>query len=72
MSLEMPPELMDEIAEAADRAEAIAAAGRELHFRVDDVTGRVIVEVRDLEGNVLRAIPPSAALSVMAGAALAV
>jgi hypothetical protein len=32
----------------------------------------VIVEVRDLEGNVLRAIPPSAALSVMAGAALAV
>jgi hypothetical protein len=30
----------------------------------------VIVEVRDLEGNVIGTIPPSKALAVMAGAAL--
>jgi hypothetical protein len=30
----------------------------------------VIVEVRDLEGNVLRTIPPSKALDVIAGGAL--
>jgi hypothetical protein len=30
----------------------------------------VIVEVRDLEGHVIRTIPPSEALDVMAGAAI--
>jgi FlaG protein len=65
-----PPDVLDEIGAAADRAEALAAANRELHFRMDDETGRVIVEVRDLDGNVIRTIPPSEALDVMAGASL--
>jgi hypothetical protein len=65
-----PPGVLDEIGAAADRAEALAAANRELHFRVDDETGRVIVEVRDFDGNVIRTIPPSEALDVMAGASV--
>jgi hypothetical protein len=65
-----PPEVLDAVGAAADRAEELAAADRELHFRVDDDTGRVIVEVRDFEGNVIRTIPPSAALDVMAGASV--
>jgi hypothetical protein len=65
-----PPEVLDEVDAAAARAEALAAANRELHFRVDDETGRVVVEVRDFDGNVIRTIPPSEALEIMAGASI--
>ena len=47
-----------------------AADNRELHFSTDADTGRVIVQVRDLEGNVIRTIPPSHALHAMSGGAL--
>ena len=62
-----PPEVLDEVAAARDRAAELAAANRELHFRMDEATGRVIVQVRDLAGNVIRTIPPSEALAVMSG-----
>jgi FlaG protein len=65
-----PPEVLDEVDAAAARAEALAASNRELHFRVDDASGRVVVEVRDFDGNVIRTIPPSEALDIMAGASL--
>jgi hypothetical protein len=63
-----PPEALDAVAAARDRAAELAAANRELHFRKDEETGRVIVQVRDLAGNVIRTIPPSEALDVMSGA----
>lgn len=62
-----PPELMDEVAAARDRAAELAASNRELHFSTDEASGRVIVQVRDLEGNVIRTIPPSEALAIMSG-----
>ena len=62
-----PPEVQDEIAAARDRAADLAAQNRELHFSKDEETGRVIVQVRDLDGNVIRTIPPSAAIAVMTG-----
>jgi flagellar protein FlaG len=65
-----PPEVMDEVAAARDRAAELAANNRELHFSTDQSTGRVIVQVRDLQGNVIRTIPPSHALHVMSGGAL--
>lgn len=65
-----PPELLDEVAAARDRAAELAAGNRELHFSTDQETGRVIVQVRDLQGNVIRTIPPSHALHVMSGGAL--
>ena len=65
-----PPEVLDEIGAAADRVDALAAANRELHFSVDEETNRVVVQVRDLDGTVIRTIPPSAALDAMAGAAV--
>src|SRR5918999_2165563 len=61
-----PPDVLDEVGAAADRAEQLAAANRELHFRVSEESGRVVVDVRDLEGNVIRTIPASEALDVMA------
>jgi hypothetical protein len=65
-----PPEVLDEVAAARDRAAELAANNRELHFTTDQDTGRVIVQVRDLQGNVIRTIPPSHALNVMAGGVL--
>jgi len=62
-----PPEVLDEVAAARDRAAELAASNRELHFRTDEETGRVVIQVRDLAGNVLRTIPPSEALAIMTG-----
>ena len=45
----------------------MAADNRELHFAKDPNSGRIVVEVRDLDGNVLRVIPPSEALELMSG-----
>ena len=65
----VPPfELQREVQFASQRAAQLAAEEeRELHFTMDDETGKIVVQVRDLEGNVLRTIPGSAALDVMAG-----
>jgi hypothetical protein len=65
-----PPEVLDEVARARDRAAELAASNRELHFRKDEETGRVVVQVRDLAGNIIRTIPPSEALAVMSGEAI--
>jgi uncharacterized FlaG/YvyC family protein len=63
-----PAEALDAVGAAADRAAELRANNRELHFHKDEESGRVIVEVRDLDGNVIRTIPPSQALEVMSGA----
>jgi hypothetical protein len=65
-----PLEVRDAIGAAAARAAELRAENRELHFQKDPTSGRVIVQVRDLAGNVIRTIPPSRALDIMAGAAV--
>jgi hypothetical protein len=66
-----PAEVFDAMGVAAQRVEALEAAGLELHFEREAFTGRVIVQVRDRStGDVLRTISPSAALEVLAGGAL--
>jgi len=62
-----PTGVLADIAAAAARARELAEANRELHFHADDESGRIIVEVRDFDGNVIRTIPPSRAIDVMAG-----
>ena len=56
-----------EVDAAWRRGAELQAQGRQLHFRRDENSGRVVIEVRDLEGNVLRRIPPTDALAVLAG-----
>ena len=63
-----PPEVQHEVDAAYKRALDLAAQNRELHFSRDEETGRIIVQVRDLEGHVIRTIPKAEALEVMAGA----
>jgi flagellar protein FlaG len=53
---------------AARRAiDEMHARGRQLHFAMDG--SRVRIEVQDLDGNVLKEIPPSRALEVATGRA---
>lgn len=64
-----PPSVLEEMHVAARVFEELRAQKRELHFEATG-TGRVIVQVRDLDGNVIRTIPPARALEVAAGAPL--
>jgi hypothetical protein len=65
-----PPDVLAEVDAAWERAAELASANRELHFRRDEHSGRTIIEVRTLDGEVLRTIPPSRLLDVMAGGEL--
>jgi flagellar protein FlaG len=63
-----PSEVVTEML-AAQRAIAdMHARGRTLHFAMDG--SRVRIEVQDLDGNVLKEIPPSRALEVATGRAV--
>ena len=65
-----PPDLLEEMQQAAQVADKLRSMQRELHFEPQP-NGRVIVQVRDLDGNVIRTIPPSAALAIASGEPLA-
>jgi hypothetical protein len=69
-----PPEVLDAIDAAGRVAQELHAQGRELRFAVPSHDGedgeRVRIELRDLDGNVLREIPPSEALDVASGTSL--
>jgi hypothetical protein len=57
-----PPEVLAEVDAAAGRADELTRSGRELHFELDEETGRVTIQLRDLAGNVIRIVSPSEAL----------
>jgi hypothetical protein len=63
-----PPEVVNEMLAAQRAISDMRARGRELHFDMD--SGRLRIQVRDLEGNVLKEIPPSRALEIAAGRAV--
>lgn len=67
-----PPEVLEAMDAAGRVARALHDTGRELRFvpPTPGENGRVRVEVCDLDGNVLRTIPPSELLDVATGAPL--
>jgi flagellar protein FlaG len=65
-----PPEVLAAVDVASERTHQLASENRELHFTRDKASGRVIIEVRTLDGELLKTIPPSRALDVMTGGAL--
>lgn len=64
-----PDSVLEEMFDASRVAQELHAQKRELHFQTVG-EGRVVVEVRDLDGNVIRTIPPAKALDVAAGGPL--
>ncbi|HEV7772031.1 MAG TPA: hypothetical protein VGO48_01945 [Conexibacter sp.] len=67
-----PPEVLEAMDAAGRVARELHATGRELRFvpPEEGAGGRVRVEVCDLDGNVLRTIPPSELLDIATGAPL--
>jgi hypothetical protein len=63
-----PPEVWREVDRAAQVVQWLEAQDRVLHFGHDEANGRLVIEVRDREGNTLRRIPPSEALAIAGGA----
>jgi hypothetical protein len=61
-----PQSVLADMHEAARVWDELRAQKRELHFETAP-NGRVIVQVRDLDGNVIRTIPPTRALEIAAG-----
>jgi flagellar protein FlaG len=61
-----PDDVLEQMSAASRVVEALHEQGRELHFEQLG-EGRVQVQVRDLDGNVIRTIPASKALDVAAG-----
>ena len=61
------PEARELVAKAADVVEQMRKNNRELHFSRDEDSGRIVIQVRDLDGKVLKTIPPSEALAIMSG-----
>jgi flagellar protein FlaG len=59
------PEARALVAKAAEVVQRLHDNNRELHFSTDAHTHRVVIEVRDLDGNVIKTIPPSKALDIM-------
>jgi flagellar protein FlaG len=71
---DVPPAPTEEAREMVDKAAEVVQQlrehNRELHFSRDESSNRVVIEVRDLDGNVIKTIPPAKALDVMSGAEL--
>ena len=61
------PEARELVAKAAEVVEQLHKNNRELHFSRDEESNRVVIQVRDLDGNVIKTIPPSKALDIMSG-----
>lgn len=59
IAADVPAEVRDEVQAAARCADQLHRLGRQLRFEQDDASGRIRIEVRDLDGNVLRTVPPA-------------
>ncbi len=64
-----PAEVLAELAAAYERAEDLHAHDRELHFTHHAATGRLVIQLRTLGGDVLQELAPSRALDIMTGGA---
>jgi hypothetical protein len=65
-----PPEVLDAIARAHEAYERLEASGRHIHFDLNEVSGRLAIELTDASGTPLRSLSPRTVLELAAGAAL--
>jgi hypothetical protein len=65
-----PLEVSEAIGAASQAYEELNATGQQLHFTVDQPTGALEVELRDLDGNPLSTISASEALRIAGGKSL--
>jgi hypothetical protein len=65
-----PPEVHEAMGVAAQAYDKLQAQGREMRFKVNEGTGKLVVEVHDLHGQLLFQVPASKALDVAGGGSL--
>jgi hypothetical protein len=65
-----PPEVHEAMGVAAQAYDKLQAQGREMRFKVNPGTGKLVVEVHDLHGQLLFQVPASKALDVASGGSL--
>ena len=65
-----PPEVHEAMGVAAQAYDKLQAQGREMRFKVNPGTGKLVVEVHDLHGQLLFQVPASKALDVAGGGSL--
>ena len=59
-----PPEVLEAISAAASAYDRLTDGGVQLHFQLDDHTGKVTTQVYDRYGTVLGTLSPSQVLDV--------
>jgi hypothetical protein len=65
-----PPEVHEAMGVAAQAYDDLHAQGRQMRFKVNEGTGKLVVEVHDLHGKLLFQVPASKALDVASGGSL--
>jgi hypothetical protein len=63
----LPPEVRDAIGVADQAYHNLKASGSELRFKINEATGKLTVEVHDVQGNLTSTVPASTVLSVASG-----
>jgi hypothetical protein len=63
-----PMSVWQEVDAAGRRADELRAEGHEVHFEWDDATGRLVIQLRETAGGVLRDLTASDAVAIAAGA----
>ena len=54
-----PMRVWREVDAAGGRADELRDQGREVHFEVDDATGRLVIQLREVDGAVVRELRPA-------------
>jgi uncharacterized FlaG/YvyC family protein len=65
-----PPEVYEAMGVAAQSYDKLQAAGQEMRFKVNQGTGKLVIEIHDLHGELLFQVPASKALDVASGGSL--
>ena len=65
-----PPEVLDAIGRAHEAYERLEASGRHVHFDLDEVSGRLAMELTDASGTPLHRLSARMVLELAAGAPL--
>ncbi|MGZ4182420.1 MAG: hypothetical protein ACXVUL_17255 [Solirubrobacteraceae bacterium] len=65
-----PPEVHEAMGVAAQAYDKLQDQGRQMRFKVNEGTGKLVVEVHDLHGKLLFQVPASKALDVASGGSL--
>jgi hypothetical protein len=65
-----PPEVHAAMGVAAQAYQDLKDQGSELRFKVDEPSGKLVIEVHDTHGNLLFTLPPHKVLDIAAGGSL--